>query len=110
SCRHEAPICLRISGERSDPAPAEIVGVVGDIRHDGLTADPRPTVFLAQAQGPGYITYLVVRTAAALSPLLFALFALAASTSQERFGDLSGQVDGKHFAVTCDLSGGSCVS
>jgi putative ABC transport system permease protein len=42
-----------------------MVGVVGDIQHDGLTTAPRPTVFLAQAQGPGYITYLVVRTAAA---------------------------------------------
>jgi len=34
---------------------------VGDIRHNGLTTEPRPTVFLAQAQVPGYITYLVVR-------------------------------------------------
>jgi len=40
------------------------VGVVGDIRHNGLDAEPRPTVFLPQAQAPGYITYLVVRTAA----------------------------------------------
>src|SRR5262249_20381781 len=29
----------------------------------GLTTDPRPTVFLAQAQLPGYISYLAVRTA-----------------------------------------------
>jgi putative ABC transport system permease protein len=64
-CRHEDPLGLRISGDWSDPAPVEIVGVAGDIRHDGLTVEPRPTVFLAQAQGPGYITYLVVRTAAA---------------------------------------------
>jgi len=64
-CRQEDPLGLRISGDWSDPAPAEIVGVVGDIRHDGLTLEPRPTVFLAQAQGPGYITYLVVRTTAA---------------------------------------------
>jgi ABC-type lipoprotein release transport system permease subunit len=43
--------------------PAEIIGVVGDIRHNALTSDPTPTVFLLHAQTPGYITSLVVRTA-----------------------------------------------
>jgi hypothetical protein len=33
------------------------------MRHNGLTAEPRPTVFLAQSQVPGYFTYIVVRTA-----------------------------------------------
>jgi predicted permease len=42
--------------------PAEIIGVVGDIRHNGLTSEPVPTVFLLHAQRPGYITNLVVRT------------------------------------------------
>ena len=46
----------------SDSAPAEIVGVVGDVRHNGLTSEPAPTVFLLHAQTPGYITNLVVRT------------------------------------------------
>jgi ABC-type antimicrobial peptide transport system permease subunit len=41
---------------------SEIVGVVGDVRHDGLTTEPAPTVFLLHAQEPGYITNLVVRT------------------------------------------------
>lgn len=45
-----------------DAVPAEIVGVVGDVRHAGLTTDPAPTVFLLHAQVPGYITNLVVRT------------------------------------------------
>jgi predicted permease len=61
---NEDPIGQRIIGDWANPKPTEIVGVVGDIRHNGLTAEPRPTVFLAQAQVPGYITYLVVRTAA----------------------------------------------
>src|SRR5262249_17934975 len=39
------------------------IGVVGDVRHDGLTSDPAPTVFMLHAQTPGYITNLVVRTA-----------------------------------------------
>ena len=46
----------------NDEVPSEIVGVVGDVRHDGITTDPQPTVFLLHAQAPGYITNLVVRT------------------------------------------------
>ena len=45
----------------SNQALAEIVGVVGDVRHNGLTSEPAPTVFLLHAQTPGYITNLVVR-------------------------------------------------
>ena len=52
----------RIFVSSSDQAWAEIVGVVGDIRHNGLTSEPVPTVFLLHAQTPGYITTLVVRT------------------------------------------------
>ncbi len=63
-CPNEDPIGQRIIGDWANPKPTEIVGVVGDIRHNGLTAEPRPTVFLAQAQVPGYITYVVVRSAA----------------------------------------------
>jgi putative ABC transport system permease protein len=48
--------------QASNQALAEIVGVVGDVRHTGLTSDPAPTVFLLHAQTPGYITNLVVRT------------------------------------------------
>ena len=63
-CSNEDPIGQQIIGDWANPKPTEIVGVVGDIRHNGLATEPRPTVFLAQAQVPGYITYLVVRTAA----------------------------------------------
>ena len=52
----------RILVQSSNQALAEIVGVVGDIRHNGLTLEPAPTVFLLHAQTPGYITSLVVRT------------------------------------------------
>jgi predicted permease len=41
---------------------ADIVGVVGNVRHKGPTVDPAPAVFLLHAQTPGYITNLVVRT------------------------------------------------
>ena len=46
----------------SNQALAEIVGVVGDVRHNGLTSEPAPTAYLLHAQTPGYITNLVVRT------------------------------------------------
>jgi putative ABC transport system permease protein len=52
----------RILVQASNQALAEIIGVVGDVRHTGLTSDPAPTVFLLHAQTPGYITTLVVRT------------------------------------------------
>jgi putative ABC transport system permease protein len=52
----------RILVQSSNQAVAEIIGVVGDVRHDGLTSDPTPMVFLLHAQTPGYITNLVVRT------------------------------------------------
>jgi putative ABC transport system permease protein len=39
---------------------AEIVGVVGDMRHEGLHAAPHPTIFLAHAQSPtGGLTFVV---------------------------------------------------
>jgi putative ABC transport system permease protein len=59
----EDPIGRVILGDWANPKPTEIIGVVGDIRHNGLTAEPRPTVFLAQSQVPGYYTYIIVRTA-----------------------------------------------
>jgi putative ABC transport system permease protein len=52
----------RILVQWPNQALAEIVGVVGDVRHSGLTSDQAPTVFLLHAQTPGYITNLVVRT------------------------------------------------
>lgn len=58
----EDPIGRVILGDWANPKPTSIIGVVTDIRHNGLTAEPRPTVFLAQSQVPGYYTYLVVRT------------------------------------------------
>jgi putative ABC transport system permease protein len=41
---------------------AEIIGIVGDVRHNQLTSEPAPTVFQLHAQRPGYIMSLIVRT------------------------------------------------
>ncbi len=57
----------------SNQALAEIVGVVGDVRHNGLTSPPAPTVFLLHAQTPGYITNLVIRTAGNPLPYVSAI-------------------------------------
>lgn len=72
-CRNEDPLGLLAVGDWSTSEPAEIVGVVGDIRHDALTTEPQPTFFLSQAQTPGYITYLVVRTQAEPNKLASAI-------------------------------------
>ena len=48
----------------------EIVGVVNDVRQNGLAVEPCPTIFLAQSQVPGYLTNLVVRTA--MDPVVMA--------------------------------------
>jgi putative ABC transport system permease protein len=53
----------RIFVQGSNQALAEIVGVAGDVRHNGLTFEPAPTVYLLHAQTPGYIMNVVVRTA-----------------------------------------------
>lgn len=52
----------RVFVQGSNQALAEVVGVVGDVRHNGLTSEPAPTTYLLHAQTPGYITNLVVRT------------------------------------------------
>src|SRR5262245_10068227 len=52
----------RVLVQSSNQALAEVVGIVGDVRHNGLTSEPAPTVYLLHAQTPGYITNLVVRT------------------------------------------------
>jgi len=61
----EDPLGKRLFVEWSDDEEDcryEIVGVVGDVRHDGLHAAPERTVFLSNAQAPSFIASLVVRT------------------------------------------------
>ncbi len=60
--READPIGQTIIGDWANPKPTTIIGVVNDTLQTGLTVEPRPTVFLCQAQVPGYFTNLVVRT------------------------------------------------
>jgi putative ABC transport system permease protein len=64
------PIGKRVSfGFISAPVPHEIVGVVGDVRHEGLHEAPVPSLFVPHAQGRTGAIHVVVRTAQ--DPALF---------------------------------------
>lgn len=59
----ENPIGKRLTfGFAGPPLAREIVGVVGDVRHRGLDADPSPSVFVPHAQAPTGAIHLVVRS------------------------------------------------
>lgn len=58
----EQPIGRRIRLAANGPA-AEIIGVVGNVRHRALDDAPSPTVYLSAWQSPSRGTIVVVRTA-----------------------------------------------
>ena len=43
-------------------SPHRIIGVVGDVRHEGLETPPRPTIYFTHAQSATSVMYLTVRT------------------------------------------------
>ena len=56
-----------IEGERGDngkPPPREIVGIVGDVRHEGLDTESGPEYYVPYTQGPEPSMSLVVRSVA----------------------------------------------
>ena len=57
----ESPVGRRIRiSWQGKPVEAEVVGVVSQIRHDGLDTAPRPEVFLSLPQFPfGSMTFVV---------------------------------------------------
>lgn len=56
--------------EGLDPQPAEIVGVVNDIRQAGLAADPQPEVYVSIFVHPAPVVTLVVRGVSGTEELL----------------------------------------
>ncbi|HWN99502.1 MAG TPA: ABC transporter permease [Blastocatellia bacterium] len=70
----ENPVGKKIKlGFVAESKVREIVGIVGDARHDGLDSDPRTEVFLPHLQEPyGSMTY-IVRTTAEPSMVLQAI-------------------------------------
>ena len=69
---------------KSGPGPAQIVGVVGDIRRAGLRDDPRPDMYFPSEQSPSLQTTFFIRTtgdpAAALPSLQAALKSVDSKT------------------------------
>ncbi|HEX4440746.1 MAG TPA: ABC transporter permease [Thermoanaerobaculia bacterium] len=67
----EDPIGQRLVFGFADPVSREIVGVVGDVKRDGLGVVSRPEMYVPFVQEPWWAAYLVVRTSgdpAALAP------------------------------------------
>lgn len=63
--RGEDPVGRRIGWREGGPQDPikwrEVVGVVGDVRHHGLAADPEPELYLSYAQSPSALICLTVR-------------------------------------------------
>ncbi len=69
-------------GTPPDRAPwITVAGVVGDVRHFGLDADPRPEVYRPYALNPLSWPILVIRTAADPAPLIGRMSAKVRSVS-----------------------------
>jgi putative ABC transport system permease protein len=59
---NESPVGKRISFGGQPPQWCEIVGVVSDVHHFGLSSDARPTLYLSNQQRPRNFMTLVMRT------------------------------------------------
>jgi len=59
----ESPIGRSLVFGFSESAPRQIVGVVGDVRRDGLGVISRPEMYVPFVQDPWWASYLAIRTA-----------------------------------------------
>lgn len=59
---NEDPIGRRIMFDGPNPVPREIVGLVGDIRRNGLDVDVQPEMYVPHVQKPERRLNLVIRT------------------------------------------------
>jgi len=67
---NEEPIGRRIIFDGRDEKPREIVGVVGDVRRNGLDVDVQPEMYVSHLQNPERRLNLVMRTDARDATLL----------------------------------------
>jgi putative ABC transport system permease protein len=61
---------VRLGGVTSDAPFLTIIGVVGDVRHDQVTAQPRPEIYLPMLQSPPTMMMLAAKTGG--DPLTYA--------------------------------------
>ena len=59
---NEDPIGKRVVFDGPNPVPREIVGVVGDVRRNGLDVDVQPEMYVPHVQKPERRLNLVIRT------------------------------------------------
>jgi putative ABC transport system permease protein len=64
------PVGRRLTVSWDDDPTVEVVGVVGDVRHEGLAEPADAEIYLPFAQSPAGVANFVVRTAAAPEALL----------------------------------------
>jgi putative ABC transport system permease protein len=69
----EDPIGKHILGSGAQPTPREIVGIVGDVRHNGLDSSPSESMYLCSNQRPQLAMSVVVRTSGPPSSVSAAL-------------------------------------
>ncbi len=58
----ESPIGRRLVFGFAEPVPREIVGIVADVKRDGLGAPSKPEMYVPFAQEPWWAAYVSVRT------------------------------------------------
>ncbi|HKY04164.1 MAG TPA: FtsX-like permease family protein, partial [Blastocatellia bacterium] len=59
----EEPVGRRVNiGSQRDPAWAEIVGVVGDVKYTGLGSETQPAIYQPSVQNPSWAVFLIVKT------------------------------------------------
>ena len=59
---NEDPVGRRIVFDGPTPTPREIIGVVGDVRRNGLDADVEPEMYVSHVQNPERRMNVVIRT------------------------------------------------
>jgi putative ABC transport system permease protein len=77
--RGDDPVGKRLSFTvgKTPPAWLDIIGVVGDVRQDGLDVPKKPTIYLPMLQAPNGFAFLVVR-------------ARAGGPGAQQYGEVSG--------------------
>jgi len=71
-----------------DPRPARIVGIVGDLRLNWYDPEPRPVIYLADAQAPARSTSVLVRTS--IDPIAVSRQVRGAVAALDRLQPIAG--------------------